>query len=311
MAEQTFQVFREELLNLGKIRIGSTFYCDPAISVRRATEEERRVRTIESHRGSEEREILIILSGECDCFLEGHIYHLLSGCALLIDVGEKHQFFYPAGTPPGRHFWLHFMPEHIIYTALAVNEKGCRLLNTLSGYHHYDPHGQKVLLDAWEKTKKNAAAVEYLTELELLLTLRCVQVVQLYNDAVAYDGYNPEKRNRYRIEKVMEYIDVQCGIQCGINTLAGLAGCSRTSLIRNFRRIAGCSVLEYINRQRIRRYKSLIRPSYTTNQPSPLKVCAEELGFSSPQAFARWRKQHEKELPPPPRGKKKVMKDER
>ena len=288
--------FKTDLLNLGKVRIVSGFYCDPAVAVRRATEEERKIRNIESHSGNEEREILVILDGECDFFLDDRIYHLTPGCALLIDSGEEHQLFYPAGTPPGRHFWLHFMPEHIIYTLLAISERGVRMLNTLSGYHHYDPHGQKILVDAWEKTRKNSAAPEYLTELELLITLRSAQVVQIYNAAVAYDGYNPEKRNRYRIEKVMEYIDVQCGCNCGINTLANIAGCSRTSLTRNFRRLAGCSVLEYVNMQRIRRYKSLIRPSYTTSQPSPLKTCAEELGFSSPQAFARWKKQHEKEL---------------
>jgi|GEM_PF-1392349 len=298
MAPLDFKVFKDELLDLGIPRIAASFYCDPDIPVRHATDEDRGVRTIESHRN--EREILIVLSGECDYFLEERIYHLTRGCALLVGSGERHQFFYPPGSPPGRHFWFHVMPEHVIYTLLSLSDRGYRLVNKLSGYHHYDPHGQKILLDAWDRAREHAAAREYLTELRLLLALRSAQVVQLYTAAVNYDGYNPGKRNRFRIEKVMEYIDSQCGINCGINMLAQIAGCSRTSLIRGFRKYAGCSILEYVNRQRIRRYKSLIRPSYTSNQPSPLKTCAEELGFSSPQAFARWRKQHERELPPPP-----------
>ena len=58
------------------------------------------------------------------------------------------------------------------------------------------------------------------------------------------------------------------------------------------------SVLEYVNRQRVLRYQSLLKPSYKFSPPAPLKTCAQELGFSSPQAFARWRKQHIDELLP-------------
>ena len=42
----------------------------------------------------------------------------------------------------------------------------------------------------------------------------------------------------------------------------------------------------------MRRYQSLLKASLHPDMPTPLKECAKELGFSSPQAFARWRKQH-------------------
>ena len=80
--------------------------------------------------------------------------------------------------------------------------------------------------------------------------------------------------------------------------LAKLAEMGRTSFIAHFRRYAKCSVLEYVDRQRIRRCRALLRPIARSGEVSrrPLKVCAQELGFASPQAFARWRKQHLPEI---------------
>ena len=285
-----FESFKNDLLNLGRLKIVSSFHCDPAIKSRRASEEDRRCRKIESH-GSQ-REILLFLAGECERMLGDTLYALVPGTALLIDAGEAHQGFYTADTPPGRYFWTIFLPEHMVYHLTSPTPDGIRTVNGITNYHHYDPHWQKMLLEAWDRAKTNGSTVENLTELSLFLQLHAARLVQIYGEALAYDGYNPDKRNRMRIERIMDYIDVQCGKECSIAKLAKLAGCSRTSFIRNFRRYAGCSVLEYVNRQRVLRYKSLLKPSCQSQQPTPLKECARELGFSSPQAFARWRKQH-------------------
>ena len=68
-----------------------------------------------------------------------------------------------------------------------------------------------------------------------------------------------------------------------------MAGCSRSNFIRLFRKNANCSVLEYINRARIERCKSM-------SPNTPLKMIAQELGFSSASAFIHWRKQHADKL---------------
>ena len=276
---------KNALLNLGMPKIVSSFYCDQAVPGRPATDEERTARPTGRH--SEQRELLIVIDGEYDILFEERIYHVSPGCALLIDTDEKHEEFPNVG-----YFCTIILPEHMVYHLTARDGGAYRRLYDIGNYRHCDPHRQKMLLDSWRKTRESGAKPEYLTELSLLIQLHAAQLVQIYDTAVAYDGYNPEKRNRTRIHHAMEYIEVQCGKKCSIAELTKVAGCSRTSFIRDFRRYAGCSVLEYVNRQRVLRLKSLLKPSCTTDQPTPLKECAKELGFSSPQAFARWRKQH-------------------
>ena len=285
-----FELFKNDLLNLGRLKFVSSFHCDPAIRNRPAAEAERQSHREESH---DHREAMIVLDGEYGVLFDRRICTLTPGTALLVDADEVHEGWYPdEAVPPGRHLWIHLLPEHFIYSLWYNDGSGYRHLNRVSAYHHYDPHGQRLIHDAWNKARESVGAVEFLAELSLRLQLRAVQIVQLQKEIENYDGYNTEKRNWLSIKRTMDYIDLQCGKECSIAKLAQLAGCSRTSFIRNFRRHAGCSVLEYVNRQRMLRYRSLLKPSYGSLQPTPLKECARELGFSSPQAFARWRKQH-------------------
>ncbi|MBP5532120.1 MAG: helix-turn-helix domain-containing protein [Lentisphaeria bacterium] len=284
-----FESFKDELLNLERLKFVSSFYCDSAIESRPATGEERRYHSEESH---DHRETMIVLDGEYEVLFSGRLYRMLPGTALIIDAGEPHEGWYPDINDPGRHLWVHLLPEHFIYSLWYNDGEGYRHLNQVSAYHHYDPHGQKLIHDAWNKACESGGAPEFLAELSLRLQLRAVQIVQLQKEIESYDGYNTMKRNWLHIKRAMDYIDIQCGKECSIAKLAQLAGCSRTSFIRNFRRHAGCSVLEYVNRQRMLRYRSLLKASLHPETPTPLKECARELGFSSPQAFARWRKQH-------------------
>ena len=296
-----FEPFKNDLLNLSRLKIVSSFYCAPTVKSRPATEEERRLHREGFH---PHREAMIVLDGEYGVLFDRRIYTLTPGTALIIDADESHEGWYPDEAPPGRHLWIHLLPEHFIYSLWYNDGSGFRHLNRVSAYHHYDPHGQKLIHDAWDRALESGGAPEFLAEVSLRLQLRAVQVVQMQKDMESYDGYNTEKRNWLHIKRTMDYIDIQCGRECSIAKLAQIAGFSRTSFIRNFRRHAGCSVLEYVNRQRMLRYRSLLKPSDKIASPTPLKECARELGFSSPQSFARWRKQHFGETPDAPRPRK-------
>ena len=70
-----------------------------------------------------------------------------------------------------------------------------------------------------------------------------------------------------------------------------MAGYSRSNFIRLFRKHADCSVLEYIDRARVVRYKSM-------STHTPLKMFAQTLGFSSASAFLHWRKKNLDKLQP-------------
>jgi len=285
-----FEQFKNDLLNLGRLKFVTSFCCAPGIESRPATDADRKRSTQETH---PHREAMVVLDGEYEILFNHRVYRVTPGTALLIDKGEPHEGWYPQdNVSTGRHLWIHLLPEHFIYSLWYNEGDGYKHLGWISNYHHYDPHGQKMLLDAWNKAQSSGGASEFLTEVSLRLQLRAVQIVQMHKEMEEFDDYNTIKRNYIRIRKAMDYIDMQYGRDCSIATLTRMAGCSRTNFIRNFRRIAGCSVLEYVNRQRILRLRSLLKPSNSSDQPTPLKECAKELGFSSPQAFARWRKQH-------------------
>ena len=281
--------FKNDLINLGKHCIVSSFYCAPGIESRPATDEEREHHREQAH---DFREVLIVLDGDYEMLFDRRIYRLVPGSALIIDSGELHEGGYPDDAPRGRHLWIHLLPEHFIYSLYYNDGSGYRHIDLVSAYHHYDPPGHKLINDAWNNARESGGAPEFLAELSLRLQLRAVQIVQLQKEMENCDKYNAEKRNWLHIKNAMDYIDVQSGKDCSIAKLTLLAGCSRTSFIRNFRRVAGCSVLEYVNRQRILRYQSLLKVWLISGTPPPLKECARELGFSSPQAFVLWRKKH-------------------
>ena len=284
-----FEQFKNDLLNLDKLKFVSSFYCTPGIGSRPAAEEDCKRSAEEIH---DHREAMIVLDGEYGVLFDRRIYTLTRGDALLIDSDELHEGWYPDDAPVGRHLWIHLLPEHFIYSLWYNEGEGYRNVKLVSAYRHYDPPGQKLIHAAWNNARESGGAAEFIAEVSLRLQLRAVQIVQLQKEMENYDGYDTEKRNRLHIKTAMDYIDIQSGKNCSIARLTEMAGCSRTSFIRNFRRFAGCSVLEYVNRQRMLRYRSLLETGLISGTPPPLKTCARELGFSSPQAFICWRKQH-------------------
>lgn len=289
------ELLKNELPALvNQLKIASTFYCDPEIEKRPAVEADRKCRVIERH--SDWREILVVLDGECEMMLANEIFYLTRGSVLIIDKDEDHQVYYPKHSGHGLHLWISVMPEHIRYLPITLDEEGFIAEYKIGGYNHYAPHDNRALVEALNNARDNRGDTLFLTNLSLLIQLQTIQLLLLAKEIETYSGYGPEKRNRFRIEQCMEYIDQQCGRNCAVATLAKIGGFSRTNFLRNFTRYAGCTVLEYVNRQRILRYKSLLKQSYQSPHPAPLKTCAQELGFASPAVFARWRKQHLKEI---------------
>ena len=279
---------------LGRIRLATTFFCDPRIPVRPATDADRRIRHTESH--PDRREILVVLEGSFEFLLEDRMYLLRPGDAILADHDEVHQSYYPEGSPDGCHFTYNITPEQIINGLLRISN-GNWFSMLPSNCFHYAPQNRALLLDALKMARKGASENAG-SELAAFLMFYTLRGLRLCGEKTAYEDNSVARSIRIRIWRVMDYIDVQYGRACSISTLAKLAEMGRTSFVAHFRRYAGCSVLEYVNLQRVRRCRALLRPLARSGEVSrrPLKVCAQELGFSSPQAFARWRKQHLAEL---------------
>lgn len=307
MKSPEFAMIREFLQKPLRLRLASTFYHDPAIRSRRATDADRKARRCERH--PENREIQIVVDGAADYLLEDRVYALHVSDALLADCGENHQSYYYAGTPAGTQFWIYVTREQLICNLVHASGGESYDFALPTCYIKYEPHLRKMLIDAWEAVKSDGSP-EAVNELSLMLGFCMARFARLCADGLGGNEDSTPRLLRNRVWQVMDYIEAQCGKECSIAHLVKLSGIGRTALLCAFRRYAGCSVLEYVNRQRVLRCRSLMRPLGGVGykyKPSPLKVFAEELGFSSPQVFARWRKQHLAEIAadglqqPPPR----------
>ena len=283
-----WQTFKNDLLKQRKLKIVSAFHCDPAVSVRPAEDADRRERIFHTHPGM--REVLLVLDGECEYMIGDRIYRGGADTAIFVPPDVPHEAWYPADAPPGRHLWMIVMPNYLQYNLFSINEKDPQKNLNIRGFRCCSPHNHQQIVAAWDQAERDEGAPESLAELSLLVNLQAVRLVRLYQEEVQNDARNAATRNQYLVLNVKEYIDIQCGRDCSIDLLAKRFGCSRTHLTRIFRRHAGCSVLEYINRQRRSHYQSMA-------PDTPVKIFAQELGFSSASAFIHWRRQNVETAP--------------
>ena len=287
--QTTWETFKRDLLAPRKLKIGASFHCDPAISVRFATAADRKCRTFHSH--TDINEILLVLDGECEFIIGDRVYRGGAGTALFIESGTKHESYYPATAPAGRHLWILVMPNYLAYNLFQTDGRCCERDPVLQGFHHYDPLFQPMFNRALGNAVGSGGDEVSIRELELLIQLRATQIVNIREEAARFGAYGTEKHGQLIVKRAKEYIDQQCGKNCSIDLLAQMAGYSRSNFIRLFRKHAECSVLEYINRARIVRCKSM-------SPRTPLKMFAQALGFSSASAFLHWRKQNADRLQP-------------
>lgn len=95
-----------------------------------------------------------------------------------------------------------------------------------------------------------------------------------------------------KMQEVKRYIDENFKEKIGLNELCFLYGTNKTSLCTGFKLAYGCTVINYINKLKIKEAKRLLREGkYNLTQIST------ELGFSSIHYFSRIFKQYENQAP--------------
>jgi AraC-like DNA-binding protein len=84
------------------------------------------------------------------------------------------------------------------------------------------------------------------------------------------------------VRTVQRHIDAIHGREVTVQSVARLAGYSPYHFLRLFKRHAGCTVHEYVNRARRRRVGELLARGWSQ------KAIGADLGFSGPASFSRW-----------------------
>src|SRR5690606_706300 len=86
----------------------------------------------------------------------------------------------------------------------------------------------------------------------------------------------------WQLQQIYSLIDEQArGKRMTVEQIAYRCGFSERHLMRGFKASTGLTLHQYSNEVRMRRAMSALQ-----NENTPLKVLADELGFSSPSAFS-------------------------
>ena len=128
---EMWEILQDDLLKFRELKVATSFHCDPEISVRAATPEDRLVRNFHSYR--DVYEILLVLDGGCEIMIGDRVYSGGEGAALLIEPGIRHESFYPKTAPDGRHLWILCTPNYLILAILLSNWIITVLYYTLGG----------------------------------------------------------------------------------------------------------------------------------------------------------------------------------
>lgn len=89
-------------------------------------------------------------------------------------------------------------------------------------------------------------------------------------------------RENDRVRELAAYIASDIGRDFSLSTLARMAGVNRTKLNRLFKKVHGCTVFEYIRRERLRRARQ-----WLCQTDMPITDIAHAAGFCSSSHFCR------------------------
>ena len=224
-------------------------------------------------------ELLIALQGTTVSGSSNGPIRTEPGTLVVFAPGEWHDVGYPPWTPEIEHLWIRVVPNRSFAHWVAVRDGRMRSL------------GPSRVLES------TATGVDLFRVLELLRGPMAPRSAALRRGALVAAvttgltclatealAVNPSvTRHADRLDAICRHLDETAGRGASAESLARLAGLSTFHFVRLFRRHAGQTLLGYINRARQARVREL------RARGEPCKVIAEELGFSCPASFSRWR----------------------
>ena len=281
--------FVEKLLTARAERIVSPFFVDPGVEVRHLTAEECVSR--EQHCAKMTYEVMLVLDGDGDVMINDRVYTGRTGTVFLIPPGVPHDKTYDHNRCTGMHLWMIVWSDLVRYSLFQVAPGDCRFESNcnLRVYRHIDNELYRGISDLWSNAANNPLSREQRREFMALIDYRAAQLIRIEREAPRTETIGNVGRDYMIVTQVKRYIEQQCGRGCQINMLAEMFDCSRSRFLKIFKRYAGCTVLEFVDRERIRRYRGFA-------ESTPVKIIAAELGFSSSSSFIHWRQRNLKAL---------------
>jgi AraC-like DNA-binding protein len=225
------------------------------------------------------REILLVVSGATSFVLDGKYHLARPGSVFFIDQWVPHKLGYLPEESDFMHIWLHLRKRELYAGLLHVADgvkRGYRdmILFPLEIY---------CLINKRWDTMKNSQEMEGAKHKyqKSMIQLLCSEM-ELSEAIVS----SKAPTNNEIIEKVQNYIDINCGRNSSIAELEQFSGYNRYYLMRLFKAQTGLTILQYINQVR----RGITSDALDRNISQ--KEIAYQLGFSSPAAFWLWKKRN-------------------
>ena len=234
-----------------------------------------------------QREIFFVIDGDSRYMLNGSVYPVPPGTVCLINHWESHAFGYRKNDYNLLHFWINIWSnEHMSAYAMHVEKNGVYRISTRR--LTFPPEFQMLITRRWDRLM----ALKEVTQ-EIVMDYMKLPLEMLFNE-IAFQLQNEsssEKENSDSIlESLKKYIQTTNGRGCSYQKLEQVSGYSRSHLAHRFRKYAGCSLGNYIDK---------VRVAYTVKalqRGLKQKEIAFELGFSSPSNFWLWMKKHREDI---------------
>ncbi len=236
-----------------------------------------------AHRNTN-REILLCLAGNDYFGLNGQLYPARPGRLFIIDPGVPHDNYYPPETCGLEHIWINLLGDRI--SASWIQIEAGRLVRVQDHLAILMPEQIGVSLAAFPSATAPICTRADVVRLHLLTGLTAVYLAEHRTDDQSHaQEQQPPSLQQRVVDTICRHIDQEAGRGVTLDLLAHFAGYSKFHLLRLFRAQTGLTVHQYVDKARRRRLQEL-KHKRMTNQ-----AIADELGFSSPTAFIRWRKQ--------------------
>ena len=277
--------FVEKLLTVRVERIVSPFFAEPDVKVRPLTDAELKSR--KQHCGNMTYEVMLVLDGEGDVMIGDKVYTGGAGTVFVIPPECMHDMNYDFNRCHVMHLWMIVWSDIIRYSLFRAAPGDCQFEenSNLRMFRHFDNTLYRDISELLKNVETIPLSRERRREFMALVEYRATQIVRLEREASYAETIGRPGRDILIMTQVMRYIEQQGGRDCQINVMADIFGCSRSSFIKLFRKHFGCTVLEFVDRERIRRYRGL-------SKFVPVKAVAAELGFGSASSFIHWRQRN-------------------
>lgn len=233
----------------------------------------------ESHQA---REILLVLEGRSDFFLNGRYYDALPGHAFFIESWIPHQQGYPADVGDIVHVWVHLHEKRMF--AIPCFRGGDVQASDRCIVWEFPECMHELVNLRWDRALRAPES--------LRRDCYCSIAGMLFEEILFQCQAQEQCKNKEDsiVSYIRNYIVMNHGRDASMAELEKRTGYNRRHLMRRFKEECSMTIGEYID---------CVRRGFVSTAGSRMtqKEIAFQLGFKSPAAYWLWKKRDQKKMP--------------